>query len=64
MTSANGMHVGRSWNGTEIEDSCPCEKAICGLAIMGRFDPECTWHDLTKTIRQGHAAEFCPGEGY
>jgi hypothetical protein len=56
------MHVARGWFDLVFEEECPCEKAECGMVIIGKFDPECPYHDLTKTIRQGHSSEFCPGE--
>lgn len=55
------MHVGRAWEDTEIEDGCLCEKAICGLVVLGKFHPDCEWHDMTRTIRQGHRGDQCPG---
>jgi hypothetical protein len=53
------MHVARGWFDLVFEEECPCEKAACGMVIIGRFDLECPYHDLTKTIRQGHSSEFC-----
>ena len=32
----SGLHIGRSWEGTPLEDDCPCHKAACGLV-----DEEC-----------------------
>lgn len=57
------FHIGRSFTGHHIEDGCPCPKGLCGLAIAGA-DPECPehWFGAAKTIRQGHAAEDCPGQ--
>lgn len=55
------MHVARGWFDLAFEEDCPCEKAICGMVVMGKFSPDCTSHDFTKTIRQGHSDEFCPG---
>ena len=59
------MHVGRSWSGNSLEDTCPCPKAPCGLAIMDsgvNFEkcPEHGWRSA-KTIRQAHVEECCPG---
>lgn len=55
------MHVARGWFGHEMEDGCPCEKATCGFVVLGEFSSDCTIHTFTKTIRQGHSEEFCPG---
>lgn len=56
-------HTGRSWAGHAKEDSCPCPKAPCGLA--DGYAPGCPEYDpaATKTIRQRHRAEDCPGAG-
>ncbi|AVO25157.1 hypothetical protein KHQ84_gp157 [Rhodococcus phage Finch] len=54
-----GMHVGRRWSGTELEDECPCHQAECGL--VDQPDPECEQHHMNKTMRQIHSAEGCPG---
>jgi hypothetical protein len=58
--SAQVTHLGRSWEGTRIEDDCPCAKASCGLAISGSAD--CPQHSMSaaKTIRQMHLAGSCP----
>lgn len=56
------MHIGRSWQGTRLEDACPCPKAPCGLVIAEEAVDECAehpWHRL-KTMRQGHADDRCP----
>lgn len=60
------MHIGRSFAGTPLEDSCPCPKAACGLVITAGLDTsDCPEHAFraAKTMRQGHRAEQCPGEG-
>lgn len=56
------MHIGRSFTGTRVEDTCPCPKAPCGLVVFGEFSPECTEHppERMKTMRQGHGNENCP----
>lgn len=54
-----GMHVGRAWSGTEVEDDCPCHQAECGL--VDAPDPGCDQHRMTKTMRQIHGAEVCTG---
>lgn len=58
-------HIGRSWpgSGNPIEAKCPCPKAPCGLVNDSTRDPDCAQHSASKTIRQGHAAEKCPGPG-
>lgn len=55
-------HIGRSWNGTKIEDGCLCGKAPCGLVDDSKLDPDCGEHSWTAghTIRQGHLAHQCP----
>lgn len=55
-------HAGRSWSGTEIEDTCPCPKEACGLVDLFRADPGCPdhWWERAKSMRQGHRAEDCP----
>jgi hypothetical protein len=60
---ATGMHIGRSWSGTRIEDDCPCPKAGCGLVSSQSTDAGCSHHPFgaAKTIRQAHPAERCPG---
>lgn len=55
-------HVGRAWTGHLIEDECPCPQEACGLVSMSNYHPDCGWHTVTKTIRQGHAASKCPGK--
>lgn len=54
-------HVGRSWNGTHLEDNCPCKKAPCGLAT-DVWNSDCDQHSphAAKTMRQGHRASECP----
>lgn len=55
------MHVGRSWNGTRLEDDCPCGKAPCGLVDMALVSPECEQHGASfRTMRQIHAPKDCP----
>ncbi|MFJ5638686.1 hypothetical protein [Streptomyces sp. NPDC093223] len=52
-------HFGRSWTGHAIEDNCPCAKAPCGL--VAQPSDECTEHRPTKSTRQSHPADACPG---
>lgn len=54
-------HVGRSWNGSALEDKCPCPKEACGLVVLGRTNPECTQHPVERgrSMRQGHPAGDC-----
>lgn len=56
------MHVGRSWEGREIEDACPCPKEPCGLVDQARAVPECDEHHPSKacSIRQSHPGLLCP----
>lgn len=58
-----GMHIGRSWTGTHIEDECPCPKTACGLVSTRGADESCSHHPFraAKTIRQAHPANRCPG---
>lgn len=59
MTS---LHIGRSWQGTSIEDNCPCPKTVCGLVDGNDVHPGCEQHPFgrAKTIRQIHPADQCP----
>ena len=57
----SGLHIGRAWTGHAVEDECLCPQAPCGLVISGEVHPDCPQHQANKTIRQGHAAEDCPG---
>lgn len=58
-------HMGRSFVGHHIEDQCPCPKAPCGLVISDQIDEACEQHAFrfSKTYRQGHQPEDCPGKG-
>lgn len=59
-----GMHVGRSFNDTRLEDVCICPKEPCGLVDLERvWGGGCEQHDLkyAKTLRQGHKESECPG---
>lgn len=58
--SFDGYHVGRSFTGHDIEDTCPCPKAPCGLVASIRGD--CPQHSpaAAKTIRRSHHAAACP----
>jgi len=55
-------HIGREWASHNIEDRCPCVKAACGLAIMGKTNPECDQHPIerSRTMRQLHGLGECP----
>lgn len=58
----NPAHVGRRWNGPDrLSYECDCPKQPCGLTLVSDWLPDCPFHQMTKTIRQGHAAEDCPG---
>lgn len=57
-------HIGRAWSGPglmELAEDCTCEKAPCGLVIMTKMGADCPRHDITRTIRQSHTKEQCPG---
>jgi hypothetical protein len=58
-----GFHIGRSWEGHEIEDECPCPQEPCGLIDLGRAVDECDQHNPLKarSTRQGHSLANCPG---
>lgn len=58
-----GLHVGRSWADTHLEDECPCPKEPCGLVDLAKASPECDQHpaERSKTLRQIHEARLCPG---
>jgi hypothetical protein len=55
------LHIGRSWTGHDLEDTCPCPKTPCGLVATDATSPDCTQHTIGKTIRQAHRAAQCPG---
>jgi hypothetical protein len=61
--SLHVTHIGRSWDGTSLEDECPCPKAPCGLVSSDAVDPACDQHpsERRKTMRQIHTAAVCPG---
>lgn len=56
------LHIGRAYEGTAIEDRCPCPKSPCGLVDSQDTHPECREHPFSnaKTMRQGHPAGHCP----
>ncbi|GGX26816.1 hypothetical protein [Streptomyces chryseus] len=59
-------HVGRSWDGPgDIEATCPCPKAPCGLIDRDNVSDECDQHpyEHMKSIRTRHSADDCPGVG-
>lgn len=57
-------HTGRSFNGHHMEDACPCPQEACGLVDFKKADAECPQHAFgaSKTMRQGHMADACPGK--
>lgn len=57
----SGMHFGRSFVGTALEDECICHKAPCGLVDIETA--ACPEHSIlaAKTIRQMHPADECDG---
>lgn len=61
MSGIGGWHSGRGWVGTDIEDACPCPQEPCGLVDFSKASPDCVQHRMTKTVRQGHPADQCPG---
>lgn len=56
-------HMGRAWTGHAIEDECPCPQEACGLVSSVTKDDECPQHGFgaSKTTRQGHPEQNCPG---
>lgn len=62
LTADDVQHIGRSWDSTHLEDSCPCPKTACGLVARDRVNPLCSQHPpgACKTIRQSHRAADCP----
>lgn len=62
MTLA-GTHIGRSFTGHPIEDTCPCPQAPCGLINFDDIRDDCPQHHWSacKSMRQGHPADHCPG---
>ncbi len=57
------LHVGRSWTGHDLEDSCPCPQEPCGLVAQNRAVPDCVQHGHLhppRSMRQGHPAGRCP----
>lgn len=56
------LHVGRRFTGPDrISYECDCPKQPCGLTLMSEWLPDCPFHGGTKTIRQSHPADACPG---
>jgi ribosomal protein L37E len=58
------LHMGRSFTGHELEDSCPCPKERCGLVTQDTADPDCPQHGFAaaKTMRQFHEPRYCPAQ--
>jgi hypothetical protein len=56
-------HRGRSFTGYDLEDNCPCIKEPCGLVDLEKANEKCSEHAFgsSKTMRQGHYADKCPG---
>lgn len=54
-------HIGRSWTGHHLEDTCPCPKAPCGLVPLRTATEGCREHhwSAAKSIRQSHPASAC-----
>jgi hypothetical protein len=57
----SGHHIGRSWTAHDVEDTCPCPQADCGLVLFDTIDPACPEHhwSAAKSIRQTHPATKC-----
>lgn len=62
------QHIGRRWSGPDsiswpelLENPCGCEMAPCGLTVWGRWNEDCKYHGISKTIRQSHSEKECPG---
>ena len=57
------IHVGRSWNDNFLERDCPCDKGPCGLVVWSGIRKDCDQHALrfSRTLRQVHNADECPG---
>lgn len=56
-------HFGRSFGGPgDMEKSCPCVKASCGLVTSTGIVKRCEQHNpvYTQTIRIAHKAHECP----
>lgn len=56
-------HIGRSFVGHPLEDSCPCQQELCSLVAVGRAEIACPEHGFgkSKTVRQGHLSAQYPG---
>lgn len=57
-----GDHLGRSFTGHPLEDTCPCPKAPCGLVVQDTIRNDCPEHawEHAKSMRQSHPARTCP----
>lgn len=58
------MHMGRHWVGHDIEDRCPCPQEPCGLIDPANRHVDCVQHLSSRTFRQDHPADRCPGRPY
>lgn len=58
----SNTHIGRSFTGHGLEDSCPCPQEPCGLVSTERITRACPQHgfEAARTIRQSHEAGSCP----
>lgn len=53
--------MSRHWKGPgELEHTCPCPKAVCGMVPLR--EAVCEQHDprYAMTLRSGHRADHCP----
>lgn len=62
MALGGNLHVGRGFEGNDLERDCPCGKAPCGLVDSRLVDQDCVEHGdrFTKTLRQMHTPNQCP----
>lgn len=56
------LHLSRMFEGSRIEDECPCPQEPCGFVSMARAVEECEHHPMMrgKTMRRMHPAPLCP----
>lgn len=57
----DNYHIGRSWSGNRLEKDCPCVNAACGLVSIPSEDCDQHHYTATKTMRQIHDVDNCPG---
>lgn len=61
MSMPENIHMGRSWTGHPLEDSCSCPQQPCGLIAEEGALQDCPQHGwgAAKTMRQIHREEDC-----